>query len=95
VYDKLLSDVKWKEISKFTMPRTYTKQLAPKTKRFIFSRPNMGEVLHTDNIRRWVCTVSMHISTNIMRTDMRMEVDERFIKKFVNCWKTHNWVDFY
>jgi hypothetical protein len=24
-----------------------------------------------------------------------MEVDERFIKKFVNCWKTHNWVDFY
>lgn len=55
----------------------------------------MGEVLHTDNIRRWVCTVSMHISTNIMRTDMRMEVDERFVKNFVNCLKTYNWVDFY
>jgi hypothetical protein len=26
---------------------------------------------------------------------MRMEVDERFVKNFVNCWKTHNWVDFY
>lgn len=26
---------------------------------------------------------------------MRMEVDERFVKNFVNCWKTNNWVDFY
>jgi hypothetical protein len=24
-----------------------------------------------------------------------MEVDERFVKNFVNCLKTYNWVDFY
>ena len=55
----------------------------------------MGEILHTDNIRRWICTVSMHISTSIIRADMKFDIDERFIKNFVNCWKTDNWVEFY